>query len=311
MGVCYSRLLRSTALIAAGLATGLANPSPSQAATPAVVAGDGVLCDLTRTLSGGATDVRCLIPPGADPHHFQLTPANRRDISNSELVLINGYNLNPSLSRLDGNFELIAVGERAVPNNPNKDPHLWHSPANTGAMANVVADALQQLPINAESKQALKRRQQNVIAILKDLDTWNRQQISTIPADHRVLVSEHLAFEFFTDRYGMRHVAMIDDYATGGTLRPSSLRAISNAVKASKTKVLFPEQFPVSKTMKRISRSTGKPIAKNLVFADGTAPGKSLIETATSNTCTVVNAQGGSCDQASAERLQQRWSAVQ
>ena len=294
----------SAALLACGLA------SSAQAAAPTVVAGDGVLCDLTRTLSGGATDVRCLIAPGSDPHHLQLTPANRKDISQSQLVLINGYGLTPTLARLQGSFTLIAVGEEAVPSNPSLDPHLWHSPVNTRAMAGVVSRALQQLPVSAESKVGLQRRLRATQTILSDLDRWNRQQIATIPAPHRVVVAEHLAFGFFTNRYGMKQVAMIDDYATGGQLRPSSLRNIAAAVKASNTKVLFAEQQPPGKTLRRISKRSGKPIASTILFADGTAPGKSLIETATANTCAVVNAQGGSCDQTGAKALQQRWSAV-
>ena len=303
---------RSTSLLAAlcsGLVAGSLTPA-AHAATPKVVAGDGVLCDLTRTLSSGATDVRCLIAPGSDPHHLQLTPTNRKDISQSNLVLINGYGLTPTLARLSGSFTLVAVGEEAVPGKPSQDPHLWHSPVNTSAMAAVVSRRLQNLPVSRESKTGLQRRQQAVTGILRDLDQWNRRQIATIPSAHRALVSEHLAFGFFADRYGLNHVAMIDDYTTGGQLRPSSLNRISDAVKASNTKVLFAEQRPPSKTLRRISKRSGKPIASTILFADGTAPNKSLIETATANTCNLVKAQGGTCDQTGANSLQQRWEAV-
>ena len=296
-----------------GLATALAIPmaaSPVAAATPVVVAADGVLCDLTRALSGGATDVRCLISSGADPHHFRLTPNHRRDISAADVVLINGYDLTPSLEKLSDSFNVVAVGERAVPDNPTGDPHLWHSPVHTRAMALVIAGELAQLPVSGASQQALDIRKASVASILSDLDAWNRIQIATIPEPHRVVVSEHLAFGFFTDRYGIQQVAMIDDYTTGGQLRPSSLRAISDAVKASGTRVLFPEQRPPSKTLRRISRLSGKPIASSHLTADGTAPGQSLIETATANTCAVVNAQGGRCDQDGARALHKRWSAV-
>ena len=293
-----------TALVIASL------PPAAAAAVPTVVAGDGVLCDLTRTLSGGATDVRCILAPGTDPHHFQPTPRNRRDVGAADLVLINGYGLTPTLARLSGSFTLVAVGEEAIPDNPSQDPHLWHSPVNTSAMAAVVSRRLQDLPVSRESKSGLQRRQQAVTGILRDLDHWNRRQIATIPSAHRALVSEHLAFGFFADRYGLNHVAMIDDYATGGQLRPSSLNRISDAVKASNTKVLFAEQRPPSKTLQRISKRSGKPIASTILFADGTAPNKSLIETATANTCNLVKAQGGTCDQTGANSLQQRWEAV-
>ena len=300
---CLKSLLG--ALVAFGL-----TPA-AQAKPPKVVAGDGVLCDLTRTLSGGATDVRCLIAPGTDPHHLQLTPTNRRHLNEANLVLINGYGLTPSFARLHGRFSLVVVGERAVPNNPSGDPHLWHSPVNSSAMAGVVSGALERLPLQAESKVGLKRRLRAAKAIFRDLDAWNRRQFATIPATHRVIVAEHLAYGFLTNRYGLKQLAMIDEHARGGRLRPSSLQDISTAVKASKTKVIFAEQHPPNKTLQRISKISGKPIASKILFADGTAPGKSLIETATANTCVVVNAQGGKCDLTGANDLQRRWSLVQ
>jgi ABC-type Zn uptake system ZnuABC Zn-binding protein ZnuA len=285
-------------------------PLPAKAELPKVVAGDGVLCDLVRTLSGGATDVRCLIPPGIDPHYLRLTPANRRDISRADLVLINGYDLTPSLEALDIGKKVMSVGERAVPSNTSGDPHLWHNPLNTKAMAAVVVEAFRALPLSIESVQALQRRAKKAYSILLDLDRWNKQQINTISRQGRVVVSEHRAFSHFAERYGLREVAMIDDYATGGQLRPSSLRAISDAVKASNTKVVFAERFPPSKTLLRISKSSGKPIAPSPLVADGTMSGKNLIATATANTCTIVDAQGGTCDHDGAKALEDRWLAV-
>lgn len=294
-------------IAAVALAT---TPLPAKAELPKVVAGDGVLCDLVRTLSGGATDVRCLIPPGIDPHYLRLTPANRRDISQADLVLINGYDLTPSLTALGVGKKLVRVGERAIPNNISGDPHLWHNPLNTKAMAAVVVEALRTLPLRMESVEALQRRANKTHSILVDLDRWSKQQIATIPTQRRVVASEHRAFSLFAEHYGLREVAMIDDYATGGQLRPSSLRAISDAVKASNTKVVFAERFPPSKTLLRISKSSGKSIAPSPLIADGTMPGKNLISTATANTCTIVDAQGGTCDHHGAKALEDRWLSV-
>ena len=93
-------------------------------------------------------------------------------------------------------------------------------------------------------------------------------------------------------------------------MRPSSLSAITKSIKASGSKAIFPESLPPSKTMRRISRSSGVPIAKQVLFGDGQAPGKSLVQTATSNVCIFVNAQGGSCNEAAASRLQNQWASI-
>ena len=93
-------------------------------------------------------------------------------------------------------------------------------------------------------------------------------------------------------------------------MRPSSLRSISKAIKKSGTKVIFPEALPPSKTMRRISKASGVPLASKPLFADGQAPGKSLVQTATGNICTFVVAQGGRCDENGAAVLQERWASI-
>jgi len=276
---------------------------------PSVVAVDGVLCDITRSLVQGAARVTCLIPPGADPHGVALRGSNRQALSNARLVLINGYNLTPAMKRIRVSAPVVAVAERAVPRNKALDPHVWHDPALTSAMVQESALALQPV-LGSGQAGALRRRTEAIQAVLNQLGSWSAKQLQTVPSAQRVLVSEHRAFSAFARRYGIRELPVIDAYASGGTLRPSSLSAISRAIRESGTKAIFAEALPASKTLRRISSVSGVPIAKQPLYADGQAPGKSLIQTATANVCAFVTAQGGRCDQQSASALQQQWAAI-
>ncbi len=104
---------------------------------------------------------------------------------------------------------------------------------------------------------------------------------------------------------------LIDSFATGGTLRPSSLSKIVHAVQDSGSRVLFIESLPVNKTLKRISRASGIPINNSPLYPDGLAPGGlSTVETATSNICVIVKAQGSTCDQAAADQISERWASI-
>jgi zinc/manganese transport system substrate-binding protein len=276
---------------------------------PSVVAVDGVLCDITRSLVQGAARVTCLVPPGADPHAVALRGSDRQALSSARLVLVNGYNLTPAMKRIRVSAPVVAVAERAVPRNKALDPHVWHDPALTSAMVQESAAALQSVLGSAQAG-ALQRRSQAMQAVLKQLGSWSARQLQTVPAAQRVLVSEHRAFSAFASRYGIRELPVIDTYASGGALRPSSLSAISQAIRQSGSKAIFAEALPPSKTLRRISSVSGVPIAKQPLYADGQAPGKSLIQTATANVCTFVNAQGGRCDQQTASALQQQWASI-
>jgi zinc/manganese transport system substrate-binding protein len=274
-----------------------------------VVAVDGVLCDITRSLVQNAARVTCLIPPGADPHGIALRGSDRQALSSARLVLMNGYNLTPSMQRIRVNAPVVAIAERAVPRNTALDPHVWHDPALTSAMVQESAATLQPV-LGAAQVAALRRRTQAMQAVLTQLGSWSAKQLQTVPTAQRVLVSEHRAFSAFARRYGIRELPVLDAYASGGTLRPSSLSAISRAIRQSGTKAIFAEALPPSKTLRRISSVSGVPIAKQPLYADGQAPGKSLIQTATANVCTFVTAQGGRCDQQAAAALQQQWVAI-
>ena len=104
--------------------------------------------------------------------------------------------------------------------------------------------------------------------------------------------------------------SMLDSYTTGGVLRPSSLRKITSAVKSSGAKTIFSGYIPANKSLKRISRQTGLPIASTPLYGEGIAPGKNAVSTATLNICTFLKGQGGRCDQASADQLSARWQAI-
>ncbi len=313
-----------TALVV--LATVSATQTPAQASQPTVVAIDGVLCDLTRTLVATDAKVICLIQPGSDPHNYRLRPSDRQALSNASLVLHNGFKLTPSANKISSSAKLVAVAEEAMPtashashdddhaehgahNHNDSDPHVWHDPANSAAMVAVVADRLAPV-LPASQRSALAARAAEAINVLNAVGDWGTKQFATIPENQRVLVSEHQAYSHLTKRYGLRQITMLDSFTTGGLLRPSSLRTITAEVQGSGAQALFPESLPVSKTLRRISRSTGLPVYSSPLFADGLAPNRSTVGTATLNICTVVKGQGGQCDQVAADELIARWSAI-
>ncbi|MDP6321616.1 MAG: metal ABC transporter substrate-binding protein, partial [Prochlorococcaceae cyanobacterium ETNP14_MAG_5] len=258
-----------TALVV--LTTVSATQAPAQASQPTVVAIDGVLCDLTRTLVAKDVKVVCLIQPGSDPHNYRLKPSDRQALSKASLVLHNGFKLTPSANKISGSAKVIAVAEKALPANDGSDPHVWHDPANSAAMVAVVADRLAPV-LPASQRSALAARAAEAINVLNAVGDWGTKQFATIPENQRVLVSEHQAYSHLTNRYGLRQITMLDSFTTGGVLRPSSLRAITAKVQGSGAQTLFPESLPISKTLRRISRSTGVPINGAPLFADGLAP---------------------------------------
>ena len=281
----------------------------AQASEPSVVAVDGTLCDITQKVVGSAAKVTCLIPPGGDPHGYRLKPSDRKAISTSTAVVHIGFGLTPSADEITSPGTVVAVGEKALPNYEGNDPHVWHDPANSAAIVSALSSTL--IPVLPPSEsESIKRRAKTAIAIFNDLARWGAMQFGTLSPSQRVIVTGHKTYSHLVDRYGLDEIAMLDSYTTGGVLRPSSLRMITKEIKASGAKVIFTPSIPPNKTLLRISKSTGLPISSMPLHGEGVAAGETAISTSAINICTMVQGQGGRCDKAPAEALNDRWQSI-
>ena len=282
---------------------------PAKASQPSVVAVDGTLCDLTRTLAGTAVSVTCLIPPGGDPHGYRLKPSDRQALSKADLVVHVGFNLTPSAKDISVSGTVVAVGEVALPAYRGNDPHVWHDPANSAAMTSVVADRLSPL-LSGADRIAFESRAASAQSVLNDLGSWASIQFAKLPAQQRVLVTDHQTYSHLATRYDLEEIPMLDSYTTGGALKPSSLNAITRAVKDSGAKVIFSSYLPANKSLKRISNRSSLPIASTPLYGEGIAPGETAVSTATKNICTILKGQGATCDQNAATALANRWESI-
>lgn len=330
---------RLTVALALPLAGALALAGCGSTPPPEVIAGDGVLCDITQRLAADDLRVRCLLQPGDDPHQFRLTPQQSRDLSQAQLVLINGYGLTPSLAEQS---KAVAVAERAVPGSPelkalqdshgdhqeeghaaghahadlhhhgDRDPHVWHDPGQASAMVQLVAKQLEQLKPAAHPRIAARARA--MTTVLGQLDRWNRQQLATIPVA-RPLASGHRAFASLARAYGLQELPLVDSMSSSDNLRPQAFQAVVQQLKQKQFPMLFSEQLPPSKALQRISALSGVPLSAEPLVADGLAPAgdgsaSSLVATLSANTCLLVNGLQGRCDRASQQALIQSWQAI-
>jgi len=293
-----------SALFILGLTQGSANASQVN-----IVAVDGTLCDLTTTLVGDAARVTCLIPPGGNPHAFQMKPSDRQTLAGAALVVHNGFNLTPSVRKISSSGPVVAVGEVALPGYSGSDPHVWHDPQASADIIRAISSELKKA-LPDETHAGVSRRTSQAVVVFDGLSSWGAAQFADLPESRRVIVTDHKTYSHMADRFGFREIAMLDSHTTGGVLRPSSLNAITKEIKASDVLVIFKPSWDATKTLKRISKRSGVPISSTPLNGEGVASGETAVSTAVKNICTMVNGQGGQCDQVEAARLVKSWSAI-
>ncbi len=118
------------------------------------------------------------------------------------------------------------------------DPHAWTSPVNAMVFVENIEQTLSQLdPANAEMYQANAEAYQ---AELTELDAMVAEMIAEIPEENRMMVADHRAFGYYTDRYGLTMVgAVIPSYSTLAEPSAQDLAELEEAIADSNVRAIF------------------------------------------------------------------------
>lgn len=179
------------------------------------------------------------------------------------------------------------------------DPHVWHSAANGAAIAQVIGD---QLGAIAPDEAALyASNTERVVAQLTQLHDWIGEQTSTVPAGQRKLVTPHDAFRYFADAYDFSVAATLSGLSMETEISATTIIDLVEQVKAANVPAIFAETTTNPKNIEVVAQDADVAVAPQALFVEGPAgegtPAPNYQTMLVVNTCTIVNALGGTCDQ--------------
>jgi ABC-type Zn uptake system ZnuABC Zn-binding protein ZnuA len=275
-------LLALTALLGAGC--GAAAGGASSGALD-VVASTTFLADIAQNVAGDRFEVQSLVPVGTDPHAFEPTPSDLKEVAGADLVIVNGAGLEgPLLTTLQD-----AVGDTPIvdasaglptrtpqPGEPElasgeKDPHFWLDPELVKTyVANIERAFSAADPAGAATYKA------NAAAYDKELDAldaWIRQQVAQIPQADRQLVTDHASMGYFADRYGLTVVGtVVPSASTGETPTARQLADLTQAIRDTGAKAIFVDASDNPQLAEQIGNETGVKVVTGLLDHSLTAP---------------------------------------
>ena len=93
---------------------------------------------------------------------------------------------------------------------------------------------------------------------LKSLDAWIVEQVATIPPQNRVLVTDHLVYGYFAERYGFEQIgAIIPGFSTVSSPSARELADIESAIQAHQVKAVFVSESTSPTLAQRVTEDTG------------------------------------------------------
>jgi manganese/zinc/iron transport system substrate-binding protein len=275
-----------------------------------VVTTIGMITDLVERVGGEHVRVEGLMGPGVDPHLYKARAGDVRKLSEAQVIFYNGLHLEAAmgevLEEMGGRTRSVAVTDsipRDVLLHPPEfagayDPHVWFDVELWTSAVGVIESVLSSYdPAHA---QVYRRNAAALRDELTELDAWVQAQVATVPAERRVLVTAHDAFNYFGRAYGFR-VLGLQGISTATEAGTADVQRLAAEIAALRIPAVFVESSIPRRTVEAVQaavRSRGHAVRiGGELFSDamgtagtpeGTYPGM-----VRHNVSTIVRALGG------------------
>lgn len=230
--------------VSVGLVATTAGCSSEGSDRPLVAVTTNVLGDVVAEVVGDTADVLVLMPPGADPHSFEVSAQQAARLRSADLVVENGLGLEEGIARhveaaaSDG-VPVFTAGDHVdalewrTEDDSGPDPHLWTDPTRMVDVVDALDTELRDIGIEPTGTDAYRDE-------LTTLDAEMRDAFDRIPEDRRALVTNHHVFGYLADRYGFRVVgAVIPSGTTLASPSAADLRDLAAAIDEAGVPTIF------------------------------------------------------------------------
>jgi ABC-type Zn uptake system ZnuABC Zn-binding protein ZnuA len=234
-----------------------------------VVATTTIVGDVVARVGGDAVQLTVLLPPGADPHTYEPTPADLTAVAGAHVLFVNGLGLEGFLERTlrnVGDIPVVPVSAGIQPRlleehgeeshaHGEADPHVWLDVRNVMIWVENIRQALSALdPAHADRYAANAAAYR---AELEALDAWVLEQVAQVPPQNRKLVTNHPSFGYFADRYGFEQVAAVYPISPGAEPSAREIAELEETIRRFGVPAVFAETTVSPKLAEQVARDTG------------------------------------------------------
>lgn len=195
-----------------------------------IVTTTGMIADIAKNVGGDNVQVTALMGAGVDPHLYKASEGDVRRLQEADLIFYSGLHLEAQMGTVlekmnDFGIKTVAVTDKidrsallANPQYPDQyDPHVWFDVTMWMKAAEQVKETLVETdPANGSEYEA---NAQAYLAQLEELHQYVLSRAQEVPAEKRIIITAHDAFNYFGRAYGfeVRGLQGISTEAQAGT----------------------------------------------------------------------------------------------
>jgi len=229
-----------------------------------IVCTTGMVGDLVRHVGGEQVEVTTLMGAGVDPHLYKASPGDASLLQGADMIVYSGLHLEGKMTDL---FERLAKGKptfavtdgidpgRLLTNNSGiHDPHAWFDVSLWSEGTTIIRDRL--AAFDPDHADDYRRRCEEYQKELATLHEETKTELATIPADQRVMVTAHDAFEYFGRAYDVQ-VRGIQGISTESEAGVKQINDLVSFLIEHKVKAVFVETSVSDQNVKSLVEGCG------------------------------------------------------
>lgn len=263
------------------------DPSAAASGSPPIVAVAtvGMVADMVREIGGERVEVIQIMGSGVDPHLYKTTRDDVRAIMRGDLIFYSGLMLEgkmiDTLEKIGQSKPVYAVTERIDPEyllepedfTGHYDPHVWMDVSAWAQCIEVVTKALSKHDPEhaAEYAEAAAR----YAVELDELHRYGLERIASIPADQRLLITSHDAFNYFGRAYNL-DVIGVQGLSTDSEAGLQQINRLVDLIVERKVQAVFVESSVPRKNIESLidgARSRGHQVViGSELYSDAMGP---------------------------------------
>jgi manganese/zinc/iron transport system substrate-binding protein len=258
---------RVTAVLAAAVLAGACAP-PEPADTEGrlnVVTTIGMIKDMVENVGGSHVAVTGLMGAGVDPHLYKASEGDVRRLFRADIVFYSGIHLEARmgdvLEEMSSRTRTVPIAQQGIPEDSlmappefkgAHDPHVWFDVRMWAMTVPVVERTLARAdPAHAADYHANAAR---YLARLDTLDRYVRRQALRVPADKRVLITAHDAFNYFGRAYGFQ-VRGLQGISTAAEAGTADVQELSRFIARRRIPAVFVESSIPRRTIEAVQEA--------------------------------------------------------
>jgi manganese/zinc/iron transport system substrate-binding protein len=255
--------------VLAGLACVLAGACappepPAEEGKLNVVTTIGMIRDVAQNVGGEHANVVGLMGPGVDPHLYKASEGDVRRLFRADVIFYGGLHLEArmgevleemgSRTRVRAVSEVIPADQRLAPPEFEGayDPHVWFDVRLWAMTVDVIERTLIEAdPAHAGDYTANAMRYR---AQLAELDRYVREQAARVPAERRVLITAHDAFNYFGRAYGFQ-VRGLQGISTAAEAGTADVQGLAEFIATRRIPAIFVESSIPRRTIEAVQEA--------------------------------------------------------